>query len=67
VSASEAEGRQFESGRARQSPQLKASLPILLPALERNGHLKLDEAIRAKILVTAARALKALQCSSIHQ
>jgi hypothetical protein len=28
--------------------RLRALLPILLPALERNGHLKLDEAIRPK-------------------
>jgi hypothetical protein len=27
---------------------LKALLPILLPALERNGHLKLDEEIRPR-------------------
>jgi hypothetical protein len=27
--------------------RLKALLPILLPALERNGHLKLDDAIRS--------------------
>jgi len=28
--------------------RLKALLPILLPALERNGHLKLDEQIPPK-------------------
>jgi hypothetical protein len=30
--------------------RLKALLPILLPALERYGHLKLEEHLRAKIL-----------------
>ncbi|MER8887603.1 transposase family protein [Mesorhizobium sp. M0816] len=30
--------------------RLKALLPILLPALERNGHLKFDEEIRHKVL-----------------
>ena len=30
--------------------RLKALLPILLPALERNGHLNLDEQIRPRIL-----------------
>jgi hypothetical protein len=30
--------------------RLKALLPILLPALERNGHLKLEMEIRCKIL-----------------
>src|SRR6266513_1926685 len=30
--------------------RLRALLPILLPALERHGHLKLDETIRTKIL-----------------
>lgn len=42
--------------------RLKALLPILLPALERNGHLKLDEQIRPKILsmsgVTIDRLLR---------
>ena len=32
------------------SKRLKAVLPILVPAVERNGHLKLDEQIRPKIL-----------------
>jgi hypothetical protein len=30
--------------------RLKPLLNILLPALERHGHLKLDEAIRTKVL-----------------
>ena len=34
--------------------RLKALLPILVPALERNGHLKLDEEIRPKILSMSA-------------
>ena len=34
--------------------RLKALLPILLPALERNGHLKLDAQIRLKILSMSA-------------
>lgn len=34
--------------------RLKALLPILLPALERNGHLNLDAQIRPKILAMSA-------------
>jgi hypothetical protein len=40
--------------------RLKALLPILLPALERNGHLKLDDAIRAKILAMSAATIDRL-------
>ncbi len=40
--------------------RLKALLPILLPALERNGHLKLDEQIRAKILSMSAATIDRL-------
>jgi hypothetical protein len=40
--------------------RLKALLPILLPALERNGHLKLDEAIRPKILSISASTIDRL-------
>jgi hypothetical protein len=40
--------------------RLKALLPILLPALERNGHLKLDEAIRPKILSMSASTIDRL-------
>jgi transposase InsO family protein len=36
--------------------RLKALLPILLPALERNGHLKLDEQLRLKVLSMSAAA-----------
>ena len=42
------------------SKRLKALLPILLPALERNGHLKLDEAIRAKVLAMSAATIDRL-------
>jgi transposase InsO family protein len=38
----------------------KALLPILLPALERNGHLKLDEEIRPKILSMSASTIDRL-------
>ncbi len=37
--------------------RLKALLPILLPALERNGHLKLEEEIRHKILLMSAATI----------
>ena len=40
--------------------RLKALLPILLPALERNGHLKLDETIRPKILAISASTIDRL-------
>jgi hypothetical protein len=40
--------------------RLKALLPILLPALERNGHLKLDEEIRPKILSMSAATIDRL-------
>jgi len=40
--------------------RLRALLPILLPALERNGHLKLDEAIRPKILTMSAATIDRL-------
>ncbi|MFZ0707749.1 MAG: transposase family protein [Candidatus Korobacteraceae bacterium] len=40
--------------------RLKALLPILLPALERNGHLKLDETIHAKILAMSAATIDRL-------
>jgi transposase InsO family protein len=39
---------------------LKALLPILLPALERDGHLKLDEEIRPKILSMSASTIDRL-------
>ena len=37
--------------------RLKALLPILLPALERNGHLKLEMEIRGKILSMSAATI----------
>lgn len=37
--------------------RLRALLPILLPALERNGHLHLDEAMRQKILAMSASTI----------
>src|SRR5277367_4716124 len=40
--------------------RLKALMPILLPALERNGHLKLDETIRVKILAMSAATIDRL-------
>jgi hypothetical protein len=40
--------------------RLKALLPILLPALERNGHLKLDEEIRPKVLSMSAATIDRL-------
>ena len=40
--------------------RLKALLPILLPALERNGHLKLEEEIRYKILSMSAATIDRL-------
>jgi hypothetical protein len=40
--------------------RLRALLPILLPALERNGHLHLDEPLRQKILVMSASTIDRL-------
>ncbi|MGF9764919.1 hypothetical protein AAII07_58690 [Microvirga sp. 0TCS3.31] len=40
--------------------RLRALLPILLPALERNGHLKLKEEIRAKVLSVSAATIDRL-------
>ncbi len=40
--------------------RLRALLPILLPALERNGHLKLDEEIRPKVLSMSASTIDRL-------
>jgi hypothetical protein len=37
--------------------RLKALLPVLLPALERNGHLKLNEEIRPKVLSMSASTI----------
>jgi len=40
--------------------RLKALLPILLPALERHGHLKLDAEIRPKVLSMSAATIDRL-------
>lgn len=40
--------------------RLKALLPILLPALERNGHLKLKEELRDKVLSMSAATIDRL-------
>jgi hypothetical protein len=40
--------------------RLRALLPILVPALERNGHLKLDEEIRSKVLSMSASTIDRL-------
>jgi hypothetical protein len=40
--------------------RLKPLLAILVPALERHGHLKLDEAIRAKVLAMSAATIDRL-------
>jgi hypothetical protein len=40
--------------------RLKALIPILLAAIERNGHLKLDSEIRAKILSMSAATIDRL-------
>jgi hypothetical protein len=37
--------------------RLKALLPLLVPALERHGHLKLDDGVRAKLLATSASTI----------
>jgi hypothetical protein len=40
--------------------RLRALLPILLPALERNGHLQLEEELRSKILSMSAATIDRL-------
>lgn len=40
--------------------RLRALLPILLPALERNGHLKLEEDVRSKVLEMSAATVDRL-------
>jgi len=48
--------------------RLKALLPILVPALEKHGHLKLDAFVRAKIFAMSAsttdRALRTPRSAS---
>ena len=46
--------------------RLKALLPILLPALERNGHLKLEEEIRHKIVSMSAATIDRLDAQAHH-
>ena len=40
--------------------RFKALVPILLPALERNGHFKLREEIRVKVLSMSAVTIERL-------
>ena len=40
--------------------RLKALLPLLVPALERHGHLKLNDGVRAKLLATSASTIDRL-------
>ena len=40
--------------------RLRALVPILLPALERNGHLRLEETIRSKVLAMSAATIDRL-------
>jgi hypothetical protein len=40
--------------------RLRSLLPILLPALERHGHLRLDEQIRSKVLAMSAATMDRL-------
>jgi len=42
--------------------RLRALLPILLPALERNGHLHLGEPMRQKILAMSASTIDCCEC-----
>lgn len=42
------------------SKRLKSLIPILLPAMERHGHLKLDATIRSKILEMSAATIDRL-------
>jgi hypothetical protein len=40
--------------------RLKALLPLLVPSLERHGHLQLDESVRTKLLATSASTIDRL-------
>ena len=40
--------------------RLKAALPVLVPAMERHGHLALDEAVRSRLLAVSAPTIDRL-------
>src|SRR3954470_23491363 len=40
--------------------RLKAALPVLVPAMERHGHLALDEAVRSRLLAVSASTIDRL-------
>jgi hypothetical protein len=42
--------------------RLRPLIPILVPALEKHGHLKLDEAVRTRVLAASASTLDRLLC-----
>jgi hypothetical protein len=42
--------------------RLRPVIPILVPALEKHGHLKLDEAVRTRVLAASASTLYRLLC-----
>ncbi len=44
--------------------RLKPLLRLLVPALERHGHLKLDEEIRGKVLSMSAATIYRLLCAA---
>jgi hypothetical protein len=46
--------------------RLKALIPVLLPALERNGHLNLDAQIRPKVLAMSASTIDRLLRTPRH-
>ena len=46
--------------------RLRALLPILLPAFERNGHLHLDEPMRQKILAMSGGMSASTDCCECH-
>ena len=43
--------------------RLKALLPVLVPALERHGHLALDETVRLRVLTVSAATMDRLLCA----
>src|SRR4051794_38076553 len=40
--------------------RLKAALPVLVPAMERHGHLALDEVVRSRLLAVSASTIDRL-------